>query len=176
MLKERQIGQKRGEPRRRLFSDRMFYLFVWYRPPEAVWGFQLIYRLPERPLLMATWTPRPPGWVHHFLSEGARGDAGYGTGSDMAAIDGSLFDKRGLLEHFGRAGASLGTDVRDFITSKIESHPDRWEPCRHCDGDRPASERCARCGTRACAECAAMRPARVPSCGAPLHGWVSQFR
>lgn len=123
MLTEREIGQKRGDKLRRLFSDENFYLFVWYDRPDAPWGFQLIYRLPGLPLKMVTFRPVEPAWLHHALDEGGDGPGGYGTGSDLTPLSAEEFARDLVVRLFGRCAAALPRLERDFVSRALSAHP-----------------------------------------------------
>lgn len=175
MFSEREINQKAGDLFRRLFSDQTFYLFAWYEPRDVLWGFQLIYHFPGRPSLMVTWQPKDPAWLHHALSEGAKGESLHGTGSDMTKIEADLFDNVEVLARFKAAAGSLEPSLRTFVEGKLASHPDSWKPCRHCAAGRPASLGCGYCRQSACSECVQSRVVDKAPCSGSRHHWSSRW-
>ncbi len=104
---------------RRLFTDELFDLYVWYedRTRARMIGFQLVYRsgLDEKAL---TWTERD-GFLHTKVDDGDRK-----TNQSPILVQDGLFAYADVHRELSLRVADLEPDVRDFVMEKIESCAD----------------------------------------------------
>lgn len=173
MLKESRIHQIPKEKPRRLFSDAVLDLFVWYDDAGAPHGFQLLYRIPDYPFLSVMWTPKE-GWRHFSLIGGERGSEGHDTGTGMAFMDPVHFDKDRVLEAFAASAASLDPALRDFVSRTLAGHPDRMLVCPRCSERRAAACLCPLCDAVVCRKCAHRLADEACPRTKPNRGWFAK--
>ncbi|MBI4424513.1 MAG: hypothetical protein HY554_12335 [Elusimicrobia bacterium] len=168
------MRQVPGDRRRRFFSDKSFELLVWYEPDGGVFGFQLMYAMPEKPYRAIAWTSLE-GYGHHFvsLSEGAA--LGWNAGRGLSPARLETFDKHAVLELFEKASEELEPSLRALLREKLAQVPGELPRCPLCPERRAGYWRCCVCQRAACAECLAERSLRQEECekgAGDRHYWV----
>jgi hypothetical protein len=114
MLSDAKKASVHGDYDRRWMSDDYFDLIVWYRPDEAIHGFQLCYGKPiwERAL---TWIDGH-GFSHTEVDAGE--DKPTGNRTPILLPDGS-FPNAEVKREFARRSAKLPKQLRKLVTDKI---------------------------------------------------------
>lgn len=121
MLREEQVRQNPGEPRRRWFADDYFDLILW----EAEGGFgqmQLCYNRghDEHALVWRL----AEGFAHVRVDEGEFGNLK--KASPMMVTDGPLDGAR-LQREFGLRSGAMETSLREWVLEKISEYCEQQE-------------------------------------------------
>lgn len=124
MLTEwKDVRQVPGQRRRRCFTDKTFELMLWLETDGSLYGFQLIYALPSRPLMAVTWT-KDEGALFHEVHGGDRaGAGGWDAGRTLGAASIDEFDKPAVLEAFEASAGELPGEYYVFVRRQLVDHP-----------------------------------------------------
>ena len=109
-----------GDYDRRWLNDDFFDLIIWYRPDDAIYGFQLCYDKPywERAL---TWMS-DRGFTHMQVDSG---EQVYPPNQTPILVPDGSFPADKVLHEFTRRGNALPLEVRQLITDKISEFVQR---------------------------------------------------
>ncbi len=115
MLSEfKDLRQYPDEDRRRLFTDKDFSLYVWYREGRLS-GFELCYdkQAEEKALL---WTV-DHGFSWHTVEDGETEPYSMKASAILTSPQAALAPN--LIEDFGRAAGDLEPEIRDLVLEKL---------------------------------------------------------
>jgi hypothetical protein len=102
---------------RRLFTDRNFDLYIWYRCVDSteIIGFQLVYNsgMEQKAL---TWQ-KDSGFCHLRIDEGDRGF----NKTPILVKDGA-FEYPDVRDRLLASIRNVDTEIRDFVVSKIDEY------------------------------------------------------
>lgn len=112
------IKQVKGEPKRRLFSDKFFDLYVWSNESCQIVGFQLCYDK-ERNCRALTWWQNT-GYSHNRVDDGENRPGKY-KATPVLVPDGT-FDKKTIFRSFLKACSGMEQIVLQFVLKKISGY------------------------------------------------------
>jgi len=118
MLSEiKEVSQKRGEPKRRWFSDLNMDLFIWFNEDDEIVSYQLTYNKPlaEKALI---WSEEK-GFSHLGVDDGAR--PGKYPASPLLVKDGVIKPSE-IISMLEKNSSELDRSILNFIVSGIEQH------------------------------------------------------
>lgn len=105
---------------RRLLTDSLFDLYLWYdREGGELLGFQLCYDFGDDPRCL---TSKAGGLPFHARIDEGDGCAGGSKGSPILVSDG-LFPRGEVLRRFDEASASLDPSLRALVRRAILDYP-----------------------------------------------------
>jgi hypothetical protein len=117
MLKEFvNARQHPNEPRRRVFSDDYFDLYVWYGEREAIVGMQLCYEYQDRGRAL---TYLNGAYSHHGIDSG---DASPLKNLSPLLVADGTFQKDVIAEKFLGESAQLPQAVADYVLTAIRGY------------------------------------------------------
>jgi len=118
MLREiKETGQKRGEPKKRWFSNSNMDLFVWFNDDDEIVSYQLTYNKPNDEKAL-TWSEEH-GFSHLGVDDGAR--PGKYPASPLLVADGVLKPSK-IISMLKENSGELAPSIEKFIISGIEEH------------------------------------------------------
>jgi len=118
MLREiEETNQKRGEPRKRWFTDSSMDLFVWFNDDGEIVSYHLTYNKPSDEKAL-TWSEEH-GFSHFGVDDGAR--PGKHPASPLLVDDG-VFKPTKIIAMLKESSDVLESSIVDFIISGIEEH------------------------------------------------------
>jgi len=118
MLREiKETGQKRGEPKKRWFSNSNMDLFVWFNDDDEIISYQLTYNKPNDEKAL-TWSEEH-GFSHLGVDDGAR--PGKHPASPLLVEDG-VFKPSEIISMLKENSGELEPSIENFIVSGIEEH------------------------------------------------------
>lgn len=118
MLVEFKGVSQKAEGFRRLFTDEIFDLYLWYDSPDGpLVGFQLCYDLGCDPHSLTSYMGRDS--FHNRIDEGE--DEGGYKGTPILVSDG-FFDRDLVLRRFNESASTLADDIRLLVVRAIEEY------------------------------------------------------
>jgi hypothetical protein len=118
MLREiKETGQKRGEPKKRWFSNSNMDLFVWFNDDDEIVSYHLTYNKPndEKALI---WSEEH-GFSHLGVDDGAR--PGKHPASPLL-VENGVFKPSKIISMLKENSGELEPSIENFIASGIEEH------------------------------------------------------
>ena len=118
MLREiKGTNQKRGEPRKRWFTDSSMDLFVWFDDDGEIISYHLTYDKSSEEKAL-TWSDEQ-GFLHFSVDDGAR--PGKHPASPLLVNDG-VFKPTKVIAMLKENSDVLESSIMDFVVSGIEEH------------------------------------------------------
>ena len=119
MLKEyKKVQQKKGEPRRRWFSDNYFDLIVWFDEKDEIIGFQLCYEISRNERAL-TWQ-KEEGYYHNRVISG-ESSAGISKLTPILVQDG-VFDYESIARVLKNESRELEEKIAEFVYEKVKQY------------------------------------------------------
>lgn len=118
MLREiKGLDQKRGELRKRWFTDSNMDLILWINDEDEIVSYHLTYNKPADEKAL-TWSDEH-GFSHFSVDDGAR--PGRHPASPLLVDDG-LFESTNVVAMLKENSDELNPSIVNFIVSGIEDH------------------------------------------------------
>jgi hypothetical protein len=122
MLQEvNQVGQARGEPFRRWFTDNAFDLIVWHGANHRITGFQLCYR-EGREQKALTWQQKS-GFTHHRVDDG-EGRVFRPKMTPILVPDGE-FKRDRVIALFESESAAIDPEIARLVIRTLGTYPEK---------------------------------------------------
>ena len=118
MLREiKETGQRRGERKKRWFSNSNMDLFIWFDDDDEIVSYQLTYDKPNAEKAL-TWSAEH-GFSHTGVDDGTR--PGKHPGSPLLVANGA-FEAAKILALLKENSGELHPSVTNFIVLGIEEY------------------------------------------------------
>jgi len=117
MLREmRHIRQEPKDYFRRWFADEDLHLYIWYKPDDAIYGFQLCYDLNDNARAV-TWTENK-GFRHDGIDTG---DDNPQANRTPILVPNSHFEPVKVYALFRNSDREFPSNIRDFVWGTFEA-------------------------------------------------------
>lgn len=117
MLKEFKRIRQEKTGFRRLFTDDLYDLYIWYtdRKQDRISGFQLVYKsgIDEKAL---TWTARN-GYMHTKIDDGDKK-----TNQSPILVQDGLFEYHAVYPDLKARLGEIDAEIGEFVISKVEAY------------------------------------------------------